>query len=277
MLCSEVHARLAELGSNLDAELREHLSVCAACAALADGGSLPQLMHSDRAPAAGGADLDTIWGDTCKALAREDHWTRSFSHAPTSQRIAALLIVAVGMLGAILGLMPRPDVGVELGRGLGVSLAASIAVLIAAVWLGYRPIHRPPLPRGVYGGVVLSALAVAWLPTFVAPAVEQGVASDAPALTKAFGCFASGNILGAVLLVFVVLGLRGERRPAAIPLAVFMASGIFGITALNLSCPIVDTTHVALGHSMVLTLLVLLPPVLRLRARQRRLDSSRLE
>jgi len=265
MRCSEVHARLGTPGGDQDAELRTHLGTCPACAALAEGGALPQLLHSDRAPAAGPADLDAIWGGTREALAREDHWTRALSHAPTSQRVAALLIIAVGMLGAILGLMPRPDLGQELGGSLGGSMAASVAVLAAAVWLGYRPIHRPALPRWVYAGVLSTALVVAWLPAWLTPTPVDGAAGAVPAIASAFGCFAWGNVFGAVLLVLVVLGLRGERRPSALPLAAFMASGMFGVTALNLHCPIVDATHVALGHSMVLTLLVLIPAVLRLR------------
>lgn len=257
MQCSEAHAKL--MAGSDDEALRAHLRSCPACSTLADSPRLMAALSSERRPEA--ADLQRMWEGTSAALSREAHWSRSLSHLPTGQRLVLLALSVSVALGWVVLFSSRPDLRQPGALPVRAMLGAASVVLMLGLWVAYRPIHRPALPRWVQLGALIAAIVVAWLPVVWPAAAVVGAEAGAglQLYTRAARCLSWGAAIGLLLLGLLWLTARGDRGLSRVPLGVFLVAGLAGTVAVQLHCPVADPLHVALGHSSVLTVLLAVP------------------
>jgi hypothetical protein len=247
MSCAPVHRAIRE-GRAADADVRAHAETCEACAILLeDDGELGRALEGSGGAPGVGADA---------VLARIDADTgprATLRRAPAAARAGFVGVVGTcAVVGANLGGL-RPDLAVypvERMVGALVALALSAAVVL---WIAMRPLHRPPLPRGV----VPAALALALAVPLALALLPDPVGGPPPPHAAALGCFALGS--GSGLLVFGLLRAL-DRRSRAPWWQVALSAGALGLVgnlAVQLHCPATHPEHLLLGHASVGALWVL--------------------
>ena len=172
------------------------------------------------------------------ALARERGPIAAVRAWPTWLRGTVAAIAALAGIAACDAIAPRARPG-----PVFVALVAGAA---AALWAALRPVHRPPLARGVEaaivvaGAIVLPLAAAAWL-----EAGERGA--------SAVACFGRGVTLALPLLAVAWAIDRSGARGRGWLYACF--AGLVAIAELSLLCPDGDPVHLLLGHATLVAAL----------------------
>ncbi|MGD8862145.1 MAG: hypothetical protein PVI30_19190 [Myxococcales bacterium] len=214
---------------------------------------LEALLRASTPPTDGEADaeLGALWGELRQRVDAHDASLRGRARdLPTPARfglvagLAVLLVAAVGLLA------PRPDLSAyPLGRMLLVVLGLG-GLLLVSVRMSLRPLHRPaPRPATVLSVLGLSIATAAGFSLLPAAHVLLPHTAPSPELSlwqHVRPCLVFGFALG--LPLFAALRVFDRGTPmGAWPAAA--ALGLVGNLALQLHCPITQTSHLLLGHA----------------------------
>ena len=266
--CSDIRKRIRD--GHIE-DIEAHLSTCPSCAAFAEAygllGTLSEIPETGTS-----MDLDRAFGDLQKKLSAQIPVRRSFAEMPTWIRL--LITASVGLLVTLLVrlLVRRVDSDVyPMHRWMFEVSAMGIAV-VAALTATLRPMHRPRYSVAVEIAFLTGISAVLLTPLLLPeahgshPASLQGAGEDL--FRRAVACFGWGTAVGAVLGVPVYLASRGAGRLSTVHLAFWLLMGIFAQLVLHLHCPIVHPLHIALGHTVIVPVLLLIALILRFADRQ---------
>ena len=174
----------------------------------------------------------------------------------TGQRIAIVVAaVAVLCIGVAVA-TPRSELGsYPLGRMIAV-LGLLVLLTAAATRRLLRPLHLPPpsvaSSRALLAGGLITPFVVALLPL---QDHVGGPAGEGKSFAFAcFKCLGFGGATGALVLALAFMMRRAQVDGAAVAALAGVAAGLAGNLALQLHCPIVDPTHLVLGHALLLVI-----------------------
>ena len=214
---------------------------------MAPKSDLDQLFGEARDPV-GDTDLDALFAATARERDAERGplaWLRS---RPTWLRRLVALAAVLACVGTAAWSHPRPDLG-EVGWDALVLPTLSLGVmLVAAVWLGLRPLYEPTLARWkTTAFLVLCALA-----TVVATLVPAEEAS--PHGFRIWPCFGIGLLIALPVYAIMRVVDRGSRLSAILAAGV---AGLAGNIGLEARCAMDGAAHGLGGHASVLFVLLL--------------------
>jgi len=187
-------------------------------------------------------------------IAAERGWRDALRCLPVAVRVLAALAVTLIVPLAVLAIRPRADLGIYPMRRMVLALALLGIPALIALWLTMRPLFRPRLPRWVTAMVILSAVGFAALVSSLPAAHELHEASLHPSgsgghfVRLAAGCLS----MGLVWSLPVLLAFRLVSQKPWLGVTAYAASGLTGVVALQLHCPIVGPSHLLAGHFSVL-------------------------
>lgn len=200
------------------------------------------------------ADLDALRQDVDQLLDAETGVGAELRARATGQRITivvaavVLLCVGVGVGTPRFELTSYPVIRMAAVLGL---LGALTAV---ATWRLLRPLHLPPpsvtSSRLLLGAGLLIPFVIALIPVHdhVGGPAGEGLGFA----VACFKCLGFGGATGALILALAFLMRRAAVDGAAVAALAGVAAGLTGNLTLQLHCPIVDPTHLVLGHAMLL-------------------------
>ncbi len=184
-------------------------------------------------------------------IAAERGWRDSVRSLPVAVRVVAALAVALVVPLMVLLFSPRSDLGVYPARRMILALVLLGTPALIALWLTMRPLFRPRLPRWVTVLVVAAAVGFTALVSGLPEAHELHEASMHGAgdhfVRLAATCLAWGLIWGAPVL----LAFRLVSQKPWLGVSAYAASGLTGVIALQLHCPMVGPAHLLGGHFTV--------------------------
>jgi hypothetical protein len=193
---------------------------------------------------------------------------------PTPWRGVIVAALVASIAAAVAVLAPRGDLAVHpvprIAAIAGVLFLA--VVLIARVVLRPLSVPAPPgtLPPLLIAVVLLLPLGAALLPSPYdhPPAVSVGAPFPEPSFwaTVAY-CLFVGTVTGAPVLLLLSLLDRRDAPGTGRRLLAAGAAGLAGTLALLFHCPLVDRTHLVLGHAVVPVVLMAGALLLALRRR----------
>jgi hypothetical protein len=218
-----------------------------------------QADDGDRATPEAEAVLDALREAVRVDQQRERGLRASLRAWPTGRRALLLVALASVLTLASFTLGRRGDwSGYPMGR-MAFTLALYGALTTIVVWLLLRPLHRLPAPAQLVAKVVTAALVVplAWyFNPLHAPGHTAFAAGEGGAFVLGCGkCLAYGGVLGVPVLLLALWLRRSSFRLGTTGLLAGLAGGLTGILTLQVHCPIVDPTHLQLGHAALVPLL----------------------
>ena len=262
MDCAEVRGELLAARVPEGPDAARHLADCPACAELmADRGRLAFALAvlssaagpADRADRPDASEMERLLAAERAPLP----WLRSW---PTPARVATAAAVLVAIAIGTLLAMPRVDLEVYPILRLALELGSCGGLALGALALALRPLDRAPVARWVGNAVLAAAIALPWVLAVLPPAHDLNPVSRSgvgPALVPvAKACFFAGLAAGLPLLVLLFLLDRGGHRAGARALLAAAATGLAGLVALELHCPITMSPHLLLGHAPLVVALV---------------------
>ncbi len=173
------------------------------------------------------------------------------SRSPTVRRV---IVSAVFAILAVIGWYNFPLVDESVRTGPWVAtLAVFCVLLLFAMMMVTRPVHRPALPRWQVVSLVCIAVGVTVLAAFWPTAGAQTITHEHTSRMVAGACMGFGLLLGVPVYALLRLVDRGNAFGSLIAAA---AAGLAGNLVLKAHCAIETTGHVLLGHASVAILFV---------------------
>lgn len=200
------------LGTSTEAD-REHAAGCDRCRAL----------FTDPRSERNAGEVEVV----LRAVANDRRWT-----PPARVRLWLLTVAFAAPVTLILWAGAAP----------GLSVAGLVLAGVAAAPLVLTPIHRPPVPRWVYGVALLAPLLTWWPWTTPDPGDVMRVIRDSGP------CLARGVAVAAFVLA-VARAVDYRMRPSAVWFAgAALWGGLAGAAAMEAYCPAADSLHRMIGH-----------------------------
>jgi hypothetical protein len=221
----------------LDENVADHVERCAPCAEqLAREKLSDELREIGRRVATNGIEPPRPSGPPTGMLA----WLPART---TPVRIALGALGGAGLVGALVGVHPRPDLA-EPTVGSMVGVLAFVGLLLVGLDLAMRPLHRPALGEARRRLVLAAAMIIP-----VAHALVPWHGDDGRDSSAAI-CFAVGIGIGTA---FAGLLLTLARSPTTGDGATGLAVAAAGVAtlALSLFCGATGVSHLVLGHAGV--------------------------
>jgi len=216
----------------------------------------------DDGPTLDASTLAAIYAGVHGQIRLVDHGIGGYLRTQsTTVRVALRVSVSLVVFGGAFALYPRPDLATyPLGRWVAF-VAAFLALIVWAGVLALRPYHAPPPSPLVRYGLPTVALFVTWLQAVV-PEADAGASVIAQLQQAgvsqgllAAQCLLHGALFALPAMAFARLVDRG-------PVENLVGAGALGAALGNLVlhsvCPITDRTHLALGHSALAVILLVL-------------------
>ncbi len=220
----------------LDENVAGHVERCASCAELLARESLPdELRAIERAPATS-IELPPPGVPPTGVL----DWLRA---RPTPVRVTLGALGALGLVGALVGVHPRPDLD-RPTVGLAVGVLAFVGLLLVGIELAMRPLHRPAL-SGARRRLVLAAASI--VP--VVHAVLPWHAHDGRDSSAAI-CFGLGIGIGTAFAGLLAMLARSPTTGDGTTGLAVAAAGLATL-ALSLFCGATTVSHLVFGHAGV--------------------------
>lgn len=171
-----------------------------------------------------------------------------------STAVRRLIVLAVFLGLAVAGWSSLPLVDESLRDPEWVAtLATFLALLIVAMMMVTRPVHRPELPRWQVTCLVCIALGATALAAFWPTSGAQAATHEHASGMMAGACMGFGLMLGVPVYALLRLVDRGNAFGSLVAAA---AAGLAGNFVLKAHCAIDTTGHVLLGHASVAVLFI---------------------
>ncbi|MEM9729327.1 MAG: hypothetical protein AAF997_12125 [Myxococcota bacterium] len=170
----------------------------------------------------------------------------------TMARRAIILIVFTGLGVFALLKLPMVEESMRDTSWVG-TLIAFLVLLVVAMMVVTRPVHRPELPRWQIVCLVCFAVGATVIAAFIPGSSAHAATHQHASGVMAGICMGFGILLG--IPVYAVLRLV-DRGNAFGSLVAAAAAGLAGNLLLKAHCAIDTTSHVLLGHASVAVLFV---------------------
>jgi len=171
-----------------------------------------------------------------------------------STTVRRLIVLAVFAVLAVAGWSSFPLVDESLRDPEWLAtLVAFFVLLIVAMMMVTRPVHRPELPRWQVACLVCIALGATVLAAFWPTAGAHAATHEHSSGMMAGACMGFGLMLGVPVYALLRLVDRGNAFGSLVAAA---AAGLAGNFVLKAHCAIDTTGHVLLGHASVAVLFV---------------------
>lgn len=169
--------------------------------------------------------------------------------------VRRLIVLVVFAVLAVIGWynFPLVDESVRTGQWVA-TLVAFCILLIVAMLMVTRPVHRPELPRWQVLCLVCVAVGATVLAAFWPTAGAQAITHEHASRMVAGACMGFGLLLGVPVYALLRLVDRGNAFGSLIAAS---AAGLAGNFVLKAHCEIETTGHVLLGHASVAVLFVM--------------------
>ena len=200
-----------------------------------------------------GERIDRMFANVKGECAKSDKTLKGFLRS-RSTMVRRLIVLSVFAGLAVAGFYSIPMVDESLRNPQWVAtLVVFCLLLVVAMMVVTRPVHRPSLPRwqvvSLVGlAIAATVLAAFWPSSSVLPATHQ---HDTGVIAGA--CMGFGLLLGVPVYALLRLVDRGNTWGSVVAAA---AAGLAGNFVLKAHCALETTSHVLLGHASVAVLFV---------------------
>lgn len=197
--------------------------------------------------------LDRMFADVKKRCDKSDRTVRGFLRS-RSTAVRRLIVLSVfGALGAFaLSNIPMVDESMRNVHWM-ITLGAFVVLLVIAMMVVTRPVHRPELPRWQIVCLVCIAIGATVLAAFSPGSAAQAATHEHANGFMAGACMGFGLLLGVPVYAALRLVDRGNAFGSLVAAA---AAGLAGNFVLEAHCAIDSPGHVLLGHASVAILFV---------------------
>ena len=247
MNCQDLQHQLAN-GIHSGPEVDVHLATCAPCTELvADGGALASVLADAAAVPAELGDMSAALfqaieedGGPLGALRRIPPWVRG--------AVLIALAAAIGIGEWITGL--RPDFEAYPTQMMVLALLALGGPVIGLSIAGTRPLYRPPLPSGMFYGMLTTAVSIPLILGSM-PAPHDHPASNITGIfiPATIACFGFGTLIASLVLIVHKLMDRRIHADRNVTALVALVGTVAGTIALQIHCPFTDNAHLLIGHA----------------------------
>ncbi len=197
--------------------------------------------------------IDRMFDSVKGECAKSDKTIAGFFRS-RSTVVRRLIVLTVFAVLAVAGWykVPLVDESVRTGQWVA-TLAVFCVLLLIAMMMVTRPVHRPELPPWQVTCLVCVAIGATVLAAFwPGPGVQAATHEHASGMI-AGACMGFGLLLGVPVYALLRLVDRGNAFGSLIAAA---AAGLAGNFVLKAHCAIDTTGHVLLGHASVAVLFV---------------------
>lgn len=255
--CADIERALLAHETPSGAEFDAHINSCPTCRFLVEHGTaVAEALAS--APSPPPHDLRELEARLLGAIIRERGLVAAVRSWPRPLR-AGLVFIAMGVATFFFyHFFRRADWSGYPPARMAFTLGAPAFVALGLLWVTLRPIHQPPLSAltttALAGAGALLPVLLAVLPPLPSTVPEPGFTY----VGTGYLCYSIGSGLSAVCLLVARAADRRGHADATTGILGALATGMVGVMAAQIFCPVNDPLHLVSAHATIPTGLAVL-------------------